>query len=196
MAGILNTIFVICLVIAILFFAISILLFFLFDIRTIFSIRTGRAAARTVKEMEQINANTGRLRVNKNTAALGKDKKDKKKPGVPVVQPPAPQPQQEQPQPQYPEYQQTEQLTNDETAMLTASETAVLTTDETALLSQQDYPAQPAPQSFDGETSVLNAAAFDSGSTTGDLGFAEDAPDVYFDVVKKIIVRDTDEIIR
>ena len=51
----------------ILFFIISIVLFFLFDIRKIFNIRTGRAKAKTVSEMSKANATTGRLRVGGKT---------------------------------------------------------------------------------------------------------------------------------
>ena len=55
MLSVLNTAFVICLAMTILFFVVSVILFFLFDIKTIYMIRSGRAQAKTVKEMEEIN---------------------------------------------------------------------------------------------------------------------------------------------
>lgn len=60
---ILNTCFWICLVLTVVFLIISVILFFLFDIKKIFGIETGRAKAKTVKEMQAANQNTGRLRV-------------------------------------------------------------------------------------------------------------------------------------
>ena len=44
--------FYVCLAFTILFFIISVVLFFLFDIKTIFNIRTGRAKQKTIKEMQ------------------------------------------------------------------------------------------------------------------------------------------------
>ena len=66
----------------ILFFIISIVLFFLFDIRKIFNIRTGRAKAKTVSEMSKANATTGRLRVGGKTVTSelnNEEKKNRKK---------------------------------------------------------------------------------------------------------------------
>lgn len=65
-ANILNICFIALLVLGIVFLAIAVVLFFLFDIKTIYSIRTGRAQAKAVKEMAETNAQTGHLRyVNK-----------------------------------------------------------------------------------------------------------------------------------
>lgn len=59
--SIFNTCYIVCLVLTIIFFLITILLFFLFDIRRVFMIRTGRAAKRDIKKLEEENFNTGRL---------------------------------------------------------------------------------------------------------------------------------------
>ncbi len=52
----------VCFGIAIAALIIALILFFLFDIRTIFMIRTGRAQRRKVQEMEERNQRTGKLR--------------------------------------------------------------------------------------------------------------------------------------
>ena len=57
-----RTCFYICMAITVLGLANAVFLFFRFDIRTIFEIRTGRAAKRTIRRMEEANASTGRLR--------------------------------------------------------------------------------------------------------------------------------------
>lgn len=57
-----NTGFNICLTIAVLGAASAIFLFFKFDIRTIFAIRTGRAERQTVEKLREANARTGTLR--------------------------------------------------------------------------------------------------------------------------------------
>ncbi len=54
--------YIICLVLAIVFFLISVLLFFVFDIRNIFLIRTGRAAKRDIRKLAEKNFQTGQLR--------------------------------------------------------------------------------------------------------------------------------------
>ncbi len=57
-----NTGFNICLAITVLGVAGAIFLFFKFDIRTIFAIRTGRAERQTVEKLREANARTGTLR--------------------------------------------------------------------------------------------------------------------------------------
>lgn len=59
--------FIICLAFCIMFLVISVLLFFIFDIKTIFSIRTGRAQKKKISEMAEQNALTGRLLSNANS---------------------------------------------------------------------------------------------------------------------------------
>ncbi len=53
--------FSICLAFSILFFVISVILFFAFDIKGIFDMKTGRAEKQKIREMEEENALTGRL---------------------------------------------------------------------------------------------------------------------------------------
>lgn len=57
----LNTLFYVFLALTIVFFLISVLLFFLFDIRRVFMIRTGRAARRDIKKIQDESFQTGRL---------------------------------------------------------------------------------------------------------------------------------------
>ena len=57
-----NTLFWICLSFTVLFFIISVVLFFVFDIRTIFNMKTGRAQAKTVKEMKAANEITAAMK--------------------------------------------------------------------------------------------------------------------------------------
>lgn len=54
--------FIICLILACVFFAMSVLMFFKFDIRKIIDMKTGRGAKKTIQKMEEINARTGKLR--------------------------------------------------------------------------------------------------------------------------------------
>lgn len=60
--GIYRTCFYICMVITILGLANAVFLFVKFDVRSIFEIRTGRAAKRTIQKIAEANAMTGRLR--------------------------------------------------------------------------------------------------------------------------------------
>lgn len=85
----LGTLFWVCLSLAILFFLISVALFFIFDIRSIFNIRTGRAQAKTVKEMKAANESTGRLRVAGKTQTSKLSGADVKNPRVATVTPPS-----------------------------------------------------------------------------------------------------------
>ena len=50
-----QTLFTVFLVLTIVFFILSIVFFFVFDIRRIFSIKTGRAVRKSVKELNEIN---------------------------------------------------------------------------------------------------------------------------------------------
>ncbi len=62
MISIYHTANIVCLVLAISFLAISVILFFRFDIKKIFDLKTGRGAKKTIQKMEEINARTGKLR--------------------------------------------------------------------------------------------------------------------------------------
>ncbi|MBQ6181467.1 MAG: hypothetical protein IJK31_07240 [Ruminococcus sp.] len=64
--GLYHNGFIICIAFAILFFIISVILFFVFHIKDIFDIKTGRAQKRKIDEMEKENALTGRLITPKN----------------------------------------------------------------------------------------------------------------------------------
>lgn len=61
---ILNTGYIVCLVLTIIFFLLTILLFFVFDIRKIYMIRSGKAAKRDIKKLEEKNFKTGSLAKN------------------------------------------------------------------------------------------------------------------------------------
>lgn len=54
--------FIICLCLTILFAALSVFIFFKFKIRGVFNFLTGRTQKRTIKQMEEDNAQTGKLR--------------------------------------------------------------------------------------------------------------------------------------
>lgn len=57
----------ISLILGILLLALSVLLFFKFDILKIFDMKTGRGARRTIQRMEEMNALTGKLREEPST---------------------------------------------------------------------------------------------------------------------------------
>ena len=62
MISLYHTGFMICLVLTILFIALSVFLFFKLKIRNVFNILTGRAEKRSIRMMEEENAKTGKLR--------------------------------------------------------------------------------------------------------------------------------------
>lgn len=173
---ILNTLFWVCLSGAIIFFIISVVLFFVFDIRTIFNIKTGRAQAKTIKEMKAANESTGRLRVAGKTQTTKLTKEQMAEPRVPAVTPP--------------EAGTQNQYYNsgaDETELL-EKETEVLHQgeDETSLLSPEQ------PNNNYSETTVL--------SDIGNNGYNETVVDenevrVGFRVIKNIVLVHTNEII-
>ena len=57
-----HTLFLIFLVLTVIFALLSILLFFTFRIRQVFDFLTGRGEKRTIRQMEEENAKTGKLR--------------------------------------------------------------------------------------------------------------------------------------
>lgn len=175
--SVLNTAYIICLAMAILFFVISVVLFFLFDIRTIYMIRSGRAQAKTVKEMQEINASTGRLRVAGKTQT-GSMKKEK--PHQNVIQPPSPAVNQTPAQPAA-DYPQEEDYSE-----------GYATTEK---LPAPDAAAAEVLPTFDGgeDTTVLRNYAETSVLASNE---AKPSPTIYFDVIKKIALCDTEEIIR
>ena len=62
MINIYHTAFIVFLILTIVFLAVSIFLFFKFNIRGIFDMRTGRGARKTIQKMQEMNAQTGKLR--------------------------------------------------------------------------------------------------------------------------------------
>lgn len=54
--------YLVCLVLGLIFLALTVFLFFKFNIRRIIDMKTGRSEKRTIERMEQINAMTGKLR--------------------------------------------------------------------------------------------------------------------------------------
>lgn len=197
--SVLNTAFIICLAMTILFFVISAVLFFVFDIRTIYMIRSGRAQAKTIKEMQNANAGTGRLRVGKKTqtAALKKEKVRKAE-----VAPPQPYNYQ-QPQPQMyygSDSDRTEQLSpqNGNYASYDGSEQTTLLnpsdgSEQTTLLYSNEGSDQTTVLNTQAETSVLNRPV--SAPVAQPVENNEQSA-VFFEVIKKVIVCDTDEVVR
>lgn len=177
--------FYICLAFTILFFIISVVLFFLFDIKTIFNIRTGRAKQKTIKEMQAANNSTGRLRVDGKTLTSQLSKNDKKNIGKKrenIIVPPQTEPVKEQ------------HVNQSKTPYGDGSEnTTVLPQDAepTAVLSQPDI------QSYDpGAQTTQQLSESDMNNIGYDNSFAYDnVQNVNFQIVKKLVVIHTDEII-
>ena len=62
MIKIYHTAFIVFLVLSIIFLVISVALFFLFDIRGIFDMKSGRGAKKAIQKMQELNDQTGKLR--------------------------------------------------------------------------------------------------------------------------------------
>lgn len=93
MIDIYHTAYIACLVLTIVFLALSIFFFFKFEIKKIFDMKTGRGAKRSIREMEEINAKTGKLRTNDMTGRLSKQLRPEERITYPVTSPnPHPQP--------------------------------------------------------------------------------------------------------
>ena len=183
-----NTAFVICFAGTILFFVISLVLFFVFDIRTIYMIRSGRAQAKTVKEMQEANADTGRLRVGNKTQTTRQKKKNQTTEPSQIQQP-------VQPNAQNRQYSIVTSLT----AMDNTDEELA---DVTEQLDKSKKPDDTYHRNENQETEALQPSVETTVLSQCDT-YPVDAPakngerrEIYFDVVKKIILRDTDEVIR
>lgn len=164
--NILNTGFTLCLAFAILFFVIAVVLFFIFDIRTIFNIRSGRAQAKTVKEMQEANSNTGRLRVGKQTqtAKLSSDQQKSRQGGkAPERTAPVPAPAKQEAEPVFGGADETQVLSQNSSAAVTEMLSNKPDTTESVAVSKNTSSAEE---------------------------------EIYFEIVKKVICRDTDEVIR
>lgn len=62
MINIYHIAFIVFLIMTIVFLVVSVILFFRFNIRGIFDMRTGRGARKTIQKMQEINDQTGKLR--------------------------------------------------------------------------------------------------------------------------------------
>lgn len=177
--------FYICLAFTILFFIISVVLFFLFDIKTIFNIRTGRAKQKTIKEMQAANNSTGRLRVEGKTLTSQLSKNDKKNTGKKrenIIVPPQTEPVKEQ----YVNQSKTPYGDGSENTTVLQPQA-----EPTAALSQPDI------QSYDpGAQTTQQLSESDMNNIGYDNSFAYDnVPNVNFQIVKKLVVIHTDETI-
>ena len=181
-----HTGFVVCLAGAILFLVITAVLFFAFDIKTIYAIRSGRAQAKTVKEMEQTNSSTGRLRTEKKQRASSQQGK-KRKPSQttaeiprPAEKPPVTESVSPITQSTYSDDSQsvTEKLSPDTQSKNEKAE------ENTVVLNQENTATA---QTQSSETVVLN--------NTGEQTARQSNAPVRFEIVKKIICLDTDEVI-
>ena len=159
-----NVCFWICLIFAILFLIVSIVQFFAFDIKGIFNLKTGRAQAKTIKEMELANESTGRLRVEGKTQTSKLTESEKLVKRAPAVEPPSPETKNnyytENPQSGYSEgSDETDVLRPEEPAEAqtdilsqpvdnTEAETGVLEAAETSILSQNMIDAPPADPNY------------------------------------------------
>ena len=76
LVGVFGTLSVVCFVLAAVFAILAVAMFFIFDIRNIFDMRTGRAQKRVITEMEAENALTGRL-INPRAKSNGKGSRKK-----------------------------------------------------------------------------------------------------------------------
>ncbi len=164
--NILNTLFWICLSFTILFFIIAVVLFFVFDIKKIFDIKTGRARAKVVKEMKAANESTGRLQVplKPQTSKLSKNRKNTSRP--PAVIPPKP--------------EERENFYHSE------KKTAESTGEQATALLQENTFSEP----VFAETSVLSSPAQ---GHTDNLKIKNDENTIGFRVIKKSLYIHTNE---
>ncbi|MBQ3264263.1 MAG: hypothetical protein IJH07_00660 [Ruminococcus sp.] len=181
--------FYVCLALAVLFFIISLLLFFLFDVRAIIAAKSGKKKAKSIKELEAENSATGRL-MRKKPAARTTGNLEKKKPVIKkgVVQTPA-------------------ELDGSSATAKIRKKGKTAEIGRTAELGKQ--PAQPVPDTSGAEeTSVLGAeraetsvlydsptVRLDSAETTILVQSASipEVEGVRFEIVKKIVCVSTQE---
>lgn len=192
--NIFQTCFQVCLAFTVLFFIITVILFFLFDIRAIFNIRTGRAKNKTIKEMQQANNTTGRLRVGGKTltSKLEKAKKGMHKNPV-ITPPPHKQLNNNYNQPSYDYSGAPTDVLSDNSA-----NTAVLTEDfqQTEVLSQnkgvtvENYSSGGNPTTQLSQADTVGVSENINNSSSG-----LSAADIHFCVIKNICIIHTDEVI-
>lgn len=183
MISVLKTCLSVCIAFAVLFFVISVILFFLFDIRTIFNIRTGRAKKKTVQEMQEANSKTGRLRVDGKTitSQLSKEERQRATKGATkrnkIVSQPVSNGYQNSYKPNTTQENEAEQYTE-----LLQQQTEVLRQNST-----EEYSVGSAPTT---QLSQTNNAQPQNQSYQ-----FEKVRDVHFVVTKKVVVINTDEML-
>ncbi|MEF9840796.1 MAG: hypothetical protein RR791_07600, partial [Lachnospiraceae bacterium] len=87
LVGIYHTGFIILLTLGIVFLAAAVFMFWKFDIRRIWTIRTGRAEKKSIREMEEATAMSGRFRTNKPYVPREKSRKLSSAIGAPLEKP-------------------------------------------------------------------------------------------------------------
>lgn len=173
----------ICIAFAVLFLIISVVLFFLFDIKTIFNIRTGRAKKKTIKEMENANNNTGRLRVGGKTLTSKLKAEDKNKVRSAVITPP----------------QASDSQSSNATDVLTDNnKTEILSDNNLTEVLSPDLSLTQVLRQDDNEATDITSELSELNTTT--LGNKNNLPevkpeDINFVVVKKELYIHTDETI-
>lgn len=169
----LNTLYNVFLILTIVFFLISILLFFVFDIRRVYMIRSGRAAKRDIKRLNEENFNTGRLakrgvnNVYNNTGSFGASE----------------------------EFGKTEQVIDNESSdgMYTAvnSSTANPSTATMNAMTPGSADVNQTTVLSSGETTVLN----NGGTTVLGMGSGQAAKGRMFKIIREEMLIHTDEAI-
>ncbi|MBQ5398240.1 MAG: hypothetical protein IIU14_02260 [Ruminococcus sp.] len=189
--GILNTCFIVSLSFCILFFIITVILFIVFDIKSIFDMKTGRAKAKTVSQMQKANASTGRLRVDGKTMTTELSEKRKKKGRAPAVVPPP--------------KTETGAPASSQPAGYGSEQTSVLSQDDnygdnqTSVLAQNEDVSQQntaSPQPVFNETTVLSEVNLNPST---DENLKANNPNVsesiHFTVKKEVMLINSDEIL-
>ena len=193
-----DLLFYICLAGAVVLFITALIMFFAMDIHGIFNIKTGRAARKTIKQMEAENQTTGRLRTAKKKKSGGNTQ------AVTSEMPAATSPTQATTATQAAAAgRMSEPDDEEQTSLLdAASQTELLDKEmvadsgETELLSDT---AAAEPQYA--ETVVLSGVAPQAGGYTAidagaeEEGLTQPLNRVSMNIIKKMVFRDTDEII-
>lgn len=185
---VLDTCFKVCLSFTIFFIILSVALFFIFDIKTIFSIRTGSAKRKTIKEMQVANDTTGRLRVGNKTLTSKLPKGETGRTRGPVIVPP--------------KHTKTDNYSNteasNETEVLQENPTELLQDNPTEVLNEQFAQTEVLSEQFDrtevlsqkqqyDEITVQTTVAWDNADNEAVI------KEIAFEIVKKEMFIHTDE---
>ena len=187
--------FYVCLAVAGLFLVLTIMLFFMFDIPGIISARSGKAKAKTIQEMKDTNSTTGRLLQKKHTPKTtgNLDKKVKVKKGT-VLTPDQMNGSGITEEIKTPQENADPAEGSAETAALGADTamTAPLGADaaQTAVLG-----AEPAQTAVLGADAVTQRFGESETAVLVQSASVPPAEGVTFEVIKKVIVCDTQEIV-